>query len=55
MLPDMLDAELIAKLKAELADIPMRPKPYSEYTTGPYKPQWFSRTTAELNRASTDD
>ena len=49
VLPDMLDAELIAKLKAELADIPMRPKPYSEYqTTGAIQPQWFSRTTAEL-------
>ena len=49
VLPDVLDAELIAKLKAELADIPMRPKPYSEYqTTGAIQPQWFSHTTAEL-------
>ena len=49
VLPDVLDAKLIAKLKAELADIPMRPKPYSEYqTTGAIQPQWFSRTTAEL-------
>ena len=49
VLPDMLDAELIAKLKAELTDTPMVPKPYSEYqTTASIQPQWFSRTTAEL-------
>ena len=49
VLPDMLDAELIAKLKAELVDMRMSPKPYSEYqTVGSVQPQWFSRTTAEL-------
>ncbi|MCZ6633918.1 MAG: phytanoyl-CoA dioxygenase family protein [bacterium] len=49
VLPDMLDADHIAKLKSELADMPMRPKPYSEYlTTGAKQPQWFSRAVAEL-------
>ena len=49
VLPDMLDAEHIARLKAELADAPMRPKPYSEYqTTGAKQPQWISRSAAEL-------
>ena len=56
VLPDMLDAELIAKLKAELADMPMSPKPYSEYqTVGSGQPQWFSHTTAGANRTSADD
>ena len=49
VLPDMLDAEHIARLKAELADAPMAPKPYSEYqTTATRQPQWISRAVAEL-------
>ena len=49
VLPDMLDADHIARLKAELADMPMKSKPYSEYlTTGQGEPQFFSRAVAEL-------
>ena len=49
MLPDVLGAEHIAKLKKELSNALMRPKPYSEYqTTAAKQPQWISRTVAGL-------
>lgn len=49
VLPGILDSELIARLKAELADIEMTPKSYSDYqTTSVEQPQWHSKTTAEL-------
>ena len=49
VLPDMLDANHIARLKADLADVEMRPKPYSEYlTTGAQQPQFVSRAVTEL-------
>ena len=49
VLPDILSAEHIARLKAELADTPMGVKPYSDYqTVGKQQPQWISRAVAEL-------
>ena len=49
MLPDMLDAGQIAELKAELADVPMEPRPYSDYLTSSItQVQWLSRAAAEL-------
>ena len=49
VLPDMLDVEQIAQLKAELADVPMEPRSYSEYQTSAItQPQWMSRAVAEL-------
>lgn len=49
VLPEILDPDHIGRLKSELADMPMQPKPYSEYqTTGVGQPQWHSRAAAEL-------
>ncbi len=49
VLPDMLDAEHISKLKSELADSPMKHKPYSEYQkVGASQPQWCSNEVAKL-------
>jgi len=49
VLPDMLDAEHIARLKSELAEIPMSHKPYSEYQkVGTSQPQWNSNEVAKL-------
>ena len=49
VLPNMLDADHIAKLKSELADMPMKSKPYSEHLTmGQGQPQWYSHAVAEL-------
>ena len=50
VLPDVLDADLIAKLKAELRGRSYEAKNRnSEYqTTGAIQPQWHSRATAEL-------
>ena len=49
MLCDVLDTKHIAKLKQELANASMSPKPYSEYqTTSDKQPQWISRAVAEL-------
>ena len=49
VLPGLLDAETMDRLKAELADLPMNVAPYSEeqkFAAEP--PQWHSRTFAEL-------
>lgn len=49
VLPGLLDAQTIAKLKAELADLPMGKAPYSDqqqFALSP--PQWHSRTFCEL-------
>ena len=44
VLPDMLDAGQIARLKTELADVPMEPRPYSDYLTSSItQVQWLSR------------
>ena len=49
VLPRMLETDHINKLKTELADVSMRPKPYSQYqTTAAEQPQWTSRAVAEL-------
>lgn len=49
VLPDMLDAEHIARLKSELVDFPMTHKSYSEYQkVGTSQPQWFSGEVAQL-------
>ena len=47
--PEILDAETIEKLSAEMADAEMTPKSYSQYqTTSAVEPQWHSRTVGEL-------
>ena len=48
VLPGMLDAGQIKRLKAELADVPMQHKDYSEAQTYHLEPQWQSRAVAEL-------
>ncbi len=49
VLPGMLDPGHIARLKTELADVPMEPRPYSEYLTSSItQVQWISRAAAEL-------
>ena len=47
-LPDMLDADQIARLKAELSDVPMECKDYSDCQTYCLEAQWLSQATAEL-------
>ncbi len=48
VLPDVLDAAQIEQLKAELADLPMQHKDYSEAQTYCMEPQWQSSATAAL-------
>src|SRR5579872_7367549 len=49
VLPHLLDASTIARLKSELADLPMNAAPYSpEQTFAATPPQWHSRALAEL-------
>ncbi|MCE2449044.1 MAG: hypothetical protein J4F35_11850 [Candidatus Latescibacteria bacterium] len=48
LMPDVLDAEHIAALKAELQDLPMGHKDYSEAQTFHHEPQCASRMVAEL-------
>jgi hypothetical protein len=49
VLPRLLDASTIVRLKSELADLPMNAAPYSpEQTFAARPPQWHSRTFAEL-------
>ncbi len=49
VLPAILNADTIAQLKRELADIPMTHKSYSVYqTVAEIQPQWYSRAAAEL-------
>ncbi len=48
LLPDMLGAAHIARLKAELANIPMGCKDYSDCQTYCLEAQWLSTATAEL-------
>jgi ectoine hydroxylase-related dioxygenase (phytanoyl-CoA dioxygenase family) len=44
----MLDAQQIERLHAELAEVPMQHKDYSEAQTYHLQPQWQSRAVAEL-------
>ena len=45
----MLQTGHIDRLKAELVDVSMRPKPYNQYqTTAVEQPQWTSHAVAEL-------
>ena len=48
VLPDVLDAGLIAALKAATADLPMQHKDYSEAQTYHHEPQCASEAVAEL-------
>lgn len=48
LLPDMLGPRQIDRLHAELADVPMQHKDYSEAQTYHLQPQWQSRAVAEL-------
>lgn len=48
LLPKVLDANQIATLKAELADVPMQCKDYSECQTYCLEAQWLSQATAQL-------
>ena len=49
VLPSILDADLIGRIKRELADIEMSHTSYSVYQTRSVEqPQWLSRTVAEL-------
>ncbi|MDE2706790.1 MAG: phytanoyl-CoA dioxygenase family protein [Gemmatimonadota bacterium] len=48
LMPDVLDAEHIAALKAELKDLPMTHKDYSKAQTVHHEPQCTSRLVAEL-------
>jgi hypothetical protein len=49
VLPDVLDPDLIARLKAELAHVEMRHKDYSVHqTVAVTPPQWLSRSVAQL-------
>jgi ectoine hydroxylase-related dioxygenase (phytanoyl-CoA dioxygenase family) len=49
VLPDLLDGETIARIKAECADLPMDTAPYSdEQTFARTPPQWHSRTFAKV-------
>jgi hypothetical protein len=49
VLPGIITPDSVAKLKQELADVPMQAKSYSEYqTTAVTQPQWTSPTAAEL-------
>ena len=48
VLPDVLDAAHIQRLKKELADVPMQHKDYSEAQTYAMEPQWLSRSAAGL-------
>ena len=48
VLPDVLEQQQIERIKAELADVPMQHKDYSEAQTYAMEPQWLSRSTAEL-------
>jgi len=49
VLPAILPPDLIAKIKAELADIEMTHTSYSEcQTRSTVQPQWYSRVAAEL-------
>ena len=49
VLPGLLDTATIARLKSELADLPMGRAPYSDQQTFALSPpQWHSRTFAQL-------
>jgi len=48
VLPDMIDAPTIQRLKDELADLPMNHKDYSEAQTYIHEPQWQSRAVCQL-------
>lgn len=49
IMPQILDAETVTRLKRELADAEMTHKSYSVYqTTGVKQPQWHSRAVCEL-------
>ena len=48
ILPDVLDAELMEEIKAEMADAPMQTKDYSDAQTYCLEPQWCSRALAKL-------
>ena len=48
VLPDVLDAELMEQIKAEMADAPMQTKDYSDAQTFFPEPQWRSPTVAKL-------
>jgi hypothetical protein len=49
VLPDLIDKGTIAKIKSELANMPMKSKDYSEHQTyATDQPQWVSRTAAEV-------
>lgn len=48
VLPDILDAEHMDRIKREMADAPMQTKDYSDAQTFCLEPQWRSRALAEL-------
>lgn len=48
VLPDVLDAESIEQIKAEMADAPMETKDYSDAQTYCMEPQWHSPALAKL-------
>ena len=48
VLPDVLDAESMERIKAEMVDAPMRTKDYSEAQTYCLEPQWHSQALARL-------
>ena len=48
VLPDLLDADLMHQIKAEMADAPMQTKDYSDAQTYCLEPQWRSEAVAKL-------
>jgi len=48
VLPDVLDAESMERIKTEMVDAPMRTKDYSEAQTYCLEPQWHSQALARL-------
>ncbi len=48
VLPDVLDADFMVRIKREMADAPMQTKDYSAAQTYCLEPQWRSRAVAEL-------
>ena len=48
VLPDVLDAAHMERIKSEMADAPMQTKDYSDAQTYFLEPQWRSRALAEL-------
>ena len=55
VLPDVLDAELMEEIKAEMADAPMQTKDYSDAQTYCLEPQWRRPSAGQVDRTPSGD